>query len=377
VPRTGYASLPLHTGKAPAWLFGRMVRLSREIVIYLAAEYGTAEILRRLSDPFWFQALGCVLGFDWHSSGVTTTVCGAIKESLKDIDRELGFYAAGGKGSVSRRTPAEIAATCERSGGDGARLVYASRTAAKVDSAAVQDGYQLYHHVFFFTAAGDWCVVQQGMSDATGLARRYHWLSEHVESFVNEPHEAVCCDRTGDTLNLVADDNDAVRRASADLAREKPEVTLEALDRVDPQKLRMTTLPLLNLPRRHELLPEIDVAGPYLQKILLKTYEQAPPDFEALLGTEGVGPKTLRALALASELLHGTPAVLRDPARFAFAHGGKDGIPFPVDKLTYDRTIEIFSRALNRAAIDRSEKVKAFRRLSDFDSRQVVNDESV
>jgi hypothetical protein len=236
-----------------------------------------------------------------------------------------------------------------------------------VDSAAVQDGYQLYHHVFFFTAAGEWCVVQQGMSDATGMARRYHWLSEHVESFVDEPHEAVCCDRTGDTLNLVAHDNDLVRRGSAELAREKPEVTLRALERVDPQKLRMTgVVPLLDMPRRHELLPEIDVAGPYLEKILLKTYEQAPADFQTLLGIEGVGPKTLRALALASELLHGRPASMRDPARFAFAHGGKDGIPFPVDKPTYDRTIEIFSRALNRAAIDRSEKVKAFRRLRTF-----------
>src|SRR3954470_6258789 len=172
MPRhTGFASLPLHGGKAPAWLFGRMVELSREIVVYLAAEYGTQEILRRLSDPFWFQALGCVLGFDWHSSGVTTTVCGPIKESLKGVDRELGFFAAGGKGAVSRRTPDEIAATCDRSGNDGRSLVYASRTAAKVDSAAVQDGYQLYHHVFFFTGAGEWCVVQQGMSDATGMAR--------------------------------------------------------------------------------------------------------------------------------------------------------------------------------------------------------------
>jgi len=347
-----------------------MVRLSREIVVYLASEYGTRDILRRLSDPFWFQALGCVLGFDWHTSGVTTTVCVAVKESLKDIDRDLGFFAAGGKGAVSRRTPDEIATTCDRTGADGQPLVYASRTAAKVDSAAVQDGYQLYHHVFFFTAGGDWCVVQQGMSDATGLARRYHWLSEHVESFIDEPHEAVCCDQTADTLNLVAHDNDPVRRGSAELAREKPEVTLQALERVDPQKLRMTTVPLLEMPRRHELLPEIDVAGPYLEKILVKTYERAPADFQALLGIEGVGPKTLRALALASELLHGTPASLRDPARFAFAHGGKDGIPFPVDKLTYDRTIEIFSRALNRASIDRTEKVKAFRRLTEFTALQ-------
>jgi len=199
---TGYASLPLHGGKAPAWLFGRMVRLSREIIIYLSSEFGTREVLRRLSDPFWFQAFGCVLGFDWHSSGVTTTVCGAVKEGLKDVDRELGFFAAGGKGRTSRRAPHEIAERCDRLGRDPQPLVYASRTAAKVDSAAVQDGYQLYHHVFFFTAAGEWCVVQQGMSDARRTARRYHWLSESVTSFVDEPHEAVCCDARGETLNL-------------------------------------------------------------------------------------------------------------------------------------------------------------------------------
>jgi hypothetical protein len=375
VPRhTGFASLPLHGGKAPAWLFGRMVRLSREIVIYLASEYGTREVLRRLSDPFWFQAFGCVLGFDWHSSGVTTTVCGAVKEGLKDVDRELGFFAAGGKGNASRKTPRQIADVCDAIGRDAQPLVYASRTAAKVDSAAVQDGYQLYHHVFFFTAAGEWCVVQQGMSDASRTARRYHWLSEHVDSFVDEPHEAVCCDARAATLNLVAHENDAVRRGSAVLASQKPEVTLDALAatvRLTAHTTRETSsaprqLPLLEMPARHTLVPELDVASPYLQKILLKTYERAPENFEALLGIEGVGPKTLRALALASELVHGTPATMRDPARFAFAHGGKDGTPFPVDKLTYDKTIEILNKAINRSAIDRSEKVEAFRRLAAF-----------
>jgi hypothetical protein len=358
VPRhTGHASLPLHGGKAPSWLFGRMVRLSREIVIYLVSEYGAAEVLRRLSDPFWFQAFGCVLGFDWHSSGVTTTVCGAVKEGIKDIDAELGFFAAGGKGGASRKTPRQIADVCDRLGRDPHPLVYASRTAAKVDSAAVQDGYQLYHHVFFFTAAGDWCVVQQGMNDGNRMARRYHWLSDTVASFVDEPHEAVCCDARGeDTLNLVARENDPVRRASAQLASQRPESTLAVMDE----------LPLLRMPSRHMLLPELDVASRYLEKILLKTYERAPENFEALLGIEGVGPKTLRALALASELVHGTPATLRDPARFSFAHGGKDGTPFPVDRTTYEKTIEILGKAINRATIDRSEKTKAFKRLTDF-----------
>ena len=363
---TGIASLPLHGGKAPAWLFGRMVRLSREIIIYLSSECGSREIVRRFADPCWFQAFGCVLGFDWHSSGVTTTVCGAVKESIKDIDRDLGFFAAGGKGGTSRKAPAEITAACERLGCDPQPLVYASRTAAKVDSTAVQDGYQLYHHVFFFTAAGEWAVVQQGMSDETRLARRYHWLSEGVASFVDEPHQAVCCDERRDALNLVAHENDPVRRASTELASQPPRLTLGALEAADPVRLR--ALPALTMPRRHTLLPELDVASPYLEKILLKTYERAPRDFETLLGLQGVGPKTLRALALASELVHGVPAAMRDPARFAFAHGGKDGTPFPVDRTTYDRTIEILDKAINRAVIDRSEKVQAFKRLARFAS---------
>jgi len=343
-----------------------MVRLSREVVTYLIAEYGAREVLRRLSDPFWFQAFGCVLGFDWHSSGVTTTVCGAVKEGIKGLEYELGFFAAGGKGGTSRKAPHEIAAACERLGRDEGPLVYASRTSAKIDSAAVQDGYQLYHHVFFFTAAGDWCVVQQGMNDANRMARRYHWLSASVTSFVDEPHEAVCCDARGETLNLVAHENDSIRHASAQLAAQRPEVTLDALTKIRLTPGTTEALPLLTMPARHMLFPELDVASRHLEKILVKTYERAPEDFETLLGIEGVGPKTLRALALASELVHGTPATLRDPARFSFAHGGKDGTPFPVDRVTYDKTVEIFNKAINRAAIDRSEKVKAFQRLAKF-----------
>ena len=330
-----------------------MTRLSREIVIYLVREFGAPEVLRRLSDPFWFQAFGCVLGFDWHSSGVTTTVCGAVKEGLRYVDKELGLFAAGGKGGTSRRTPTQIAEICERTGGDGDTLVYASKMAAKVDSAAVQDGYQLYHHAFFFTEKGEWCVVQQGMSDATRMARRYHWLSEHVANFVDEPHEAVCCDARGETLNLVAHENEPVRDTIADLAASPPNEVLAVMAKV----------PELKMPVRHTLFPELDVPNQQMHKILTSTYERAPTDFEAVLGIPGVGPKTIRALTLASELLHGKPASLRDPARFAFAHGGKDGTPFPVDRETYDRTIEVFGKALNRAAVDRSEKVEAFRRL--------------
>ena len=357
---TGIASLPLHTGKAPPWLFSRMAMLSREIITYMVAEHGTQEVLRRLSDPYWFQAFGCVLGFDWHSSGVTTTVCGAVKEGLRGVDTELGIFAAGGKGATSRKTPAQVTEACERIGRDPEPLVYASRTAAKVDSAAVQDGYQLYHHAFFFTREGDWCVVQQGMSDATRMARRYHWLSERVSSFVDEPHEAVCCDAQGETLNLVAHESERVRKGSVELATLPPELVLR----------EMAKVPELAMPVRHTLFPEMDVGSTQLQKILVKTYERAPEDFETLLGIPGVGPKTLRALSLASELVHGAPASVRDPAKYAFAHGGKDGTPFPVDRATYDRTIEILGLAINRAAVGRTEKVAAFKRLAAMETRE-------
>jgi hypothetical protein len=333
-----------------------MVLLSREILTHIVEEYGPTEVLRRLSDPFWFQAFGCVLGFDWHSSGVTTTVCGAVKESLREPGRDWGLFAAGGKGAASRKSPAQIAGVCDYLGKDPDVLLHASRTAAKVDSAAVQDGYQLYHHVFLFTASGSWSVVQQGMNDETSTARRYHWLSENVKSFVDEPHDAVCCDVQGATLNLVASESRDVRRTSVELASLPPETTLDAIEKI----------PDLRLPARHMLFPEMDVDTRYLSKILVKTYERAPENFETLLGMEGVGPKTLRALALASELIYGTQASTRDPARFAFAHGGKDGIPFPVDRPTYDTTIEILGRAIDRANIDRSERVRALKRLAAF-----------
>jgi hypothetical protein len=324
-----------------------MVPLSREIVTFIAGEFGREEVLKRLSDPFWFQAFGCVLGFDWHSSGLTTTVCGALKEGLRGTERELGIYVAGGKGATSRKTPSEITAACEHLGRDPEPLVYASRISAKVDNSAVQDGYQLYHHSFVFTGEGKWCIVQQGMSDETSMARRYHWLSDNVQSYVNEPHAAVCCDSTTETLNLVAAENAPVRDASAVLAREKPEAVL------------------LEMPRHHAVTAA-DVDSKYLRKILLRTYENPPADFEALLATPGVGAKTLRALALTSELVYGTQASFRDPARYSFAHGGKDGTPFPVDRATYDKTIEVMHKALNKANVARTEKVHAFRRLAKF-----------
>jgi hypothetical protein len=370
--RTGTAYLPLHGGRAPAWLFSRMVRLAREITAHLVIEYGSDEVLRRLADPYWFQAFGCVLGFDWHSSGVTTTVTGALKEGLRGTEHELGVFVGGGKGAASRKTPAEIVQSCEGLSIDPAPLVYASRMSAKVDSAAVQDGYQLYHHAFFFTPSGGWCVVQQGMHGSNGMARRYHWLASRMHSFVNEPHTAICAasergetSRTSaaesPTLNLVASESAGARAASATLAREKPGVVLRALQ----------DLPLLSMPRRHAVLLA-DVNPQHLDRVLLKTYERAPDNFETLLGMEGVGAKTLRALALASEIIYGTPASTRDPARFSFAHGGKDGFPYPVDVETYDRTVHVLREAVNRATIDRSERVAALKRLVEYGKEKIA-----
>jgi hypothetical protein len=358
--RTGFAQLPLHGGKAPAWLFSRMTRLAREITCHIVAEYGAQEVLKRLSDPFWFQAFGCVLGFDWHSSGLTTTTCGALKEGLRGLERSLGLYAAGGKGGVSRKTPQEVTSGCQTTGQDPAPLVYASKMAAKVDSAAVQDGYQLYHHCFFFTKEGQWCVVQQGMSDDARMARRYHWLGASVSDFVCEPHAAVCCDRRSETLNLVAQESASVRQASTELAGQSPDKTLDLVER----------LPNLVLPKRHEISVGLDVNPAYLRKILIQTYEAAPANYEALLAVPGVGAKTLRALALVSELIYGQAPSYRDPARFSFAHGGKDGTPFPVDRETYEKTIQVLHGALNRARLDHSEKAAAFKRLAQFESRR-------
>jgi uncharacterized protein len=369
---TGFAHLPLHPGRAPAWLFGRMTRLAREITAHVVADHGADEMLRRLADPFWFQAFGCVLGFDWHSSGVTTTVTGALKEGIKGMEHELGFFAQGGKGLASRKTPVQIAARCENLSMDPAPLVYASRMAAKVDSAAVQDGYQLYHHTFFFTRAGHWSVVQQGMSDRSGTARRYHWLSESLQSFVNEPHEAICSDVRGETLNLVAGEHDRLRRASVELASGQPDRVMDVVRKSGEDSSWLPFEPatsrepgLLDMPRRHALMLQ-DVDPRRLHTVLLSTYERAPEDFETLLGLDGVGGRTLRALALVSEVIWGTPASTRDPARFAFAHGGKDGTPFPVDRATYDRTIDALHHAMARAHVERSERVDALKRLSRF-----------
>ena len=352
--QTGIAHLPLHGGKAPVWLFQRMVRLGREILRLIVEDYGPEEILKRISDPYWFQSLGCVLGFDWHSSGVTTTVCGALKEGLHGREKELGLVIAGGKGATSRKTPAEIVAACEKypSRHNPDELVYLSRLTAKVDNNAVQDGFQLYHHNLFFTLNGGWAVVQQGMNDR--FARRYHWYSEGVESFTVDPHAAICSNLHLDrTLNLVAAESVPAQTVITELSRERPEKLVSELHK----------LQTLSLPAQHEIMVR-DLRPESIEKILLKTYEAKASDFQALLGMPGVGAKTLRALTLIADITYGTAASWKDPAKFSFAHGGKDGHPYPVNRCVYEESIEFLKKTVERAKIERSEKENSLRRIS-------------
>jgi hypothetical protein len=352
--RTGTSNLPLHTGRAPKWLFDRMTQLAPAIVEAIVVDYGPAEVLRRLSDPYWFQAFGCVLGFDWHSSGVTTTVTGAVKEGIRGLEKDLGFFAGGGKGAVSRNTPAELVAFGEKLGLDGDRLAYTSRITAKVDSAAVQDGYQLYHHTFLLTEHGEWAVVQQGMRDADGTARRYHWLGESVSDFVDEPHAGIAAAAPAQlVLDLTASDSAPSRSVATQLAQEAPA-------RVEGEVARLLSL---DMPRRHWVDVKADIQPRNLHKVLLTTYEAQPQDFESLLMLPGVGARALRALTLIGELVHGATPSTRDPARYSFAHGGKDGHPFPVDRRSYDRSIDWLRGALDRARIGHSDRLHALRRL--------------
>jgi uncharacterized protein len=348
--RTGYADAPLHGGRAPAWLFERMALLAREMSLAIVTEEGASGLLRRVSDPFWFQAFGSVLGFDWHSGGITTTTCGALKEGLKGLETEVGLYVCGGKGRTSRKTPFEIETACQVTGQDAPGFVRASKLSAKVDSSALQDGFDLYHHTFLFTLEGEWAVVQQGMRDQTGMARRYHW--HEPRRFDEDPHAAIEGEQQPDVLNLVAAEADGNRQVSTMLAREKPE-------RVVSEIARMRAL---EMPRHHEVRVA-DLNPDRLKRILLKSYEAQPRSYTEVLSVPGVGAKGLRALALVAELTYGEPTSVRDPASYSFAHGGKDGTPYPVSQLTYDATIESLHKALDEAKAGGSEKLQALKRL--------------
>ena len=341
--KTGIADLPLHYGSCPKWLFSRMKKLGRAVSEIVINEFGKDEFLRRISDPFWFQAFACVLGFDWHSSGVTTTVTGALKEGLGN---DLGLAVLGGKGKASRKTPEEIEKlenVFSLSSSKIESLKYASRLAAKIDNNCIQAGFTLYHHSFFVSDDGKWVVIQQGMNPEIHYARRYHWLSEKVKSFVVEPHLAICCDYKGKALNMVAEESEDSRKASVDLLKE------------NPNNLKKYLL----LDKKHE----IDLKN---YKPLMNAYEFQPKNYEELIALKGLGARSIRALALISKLVYGTEPSWRDPVKFSFSHGGKDGFPYPVDRKTYDKSIEILKTSIENAKIGNKEKIYAIRRLQEF-----------
>lgn len=372
--RTGSADLPLHGGRVPAWLSDRMTKLGVVLCEAIIHHYGRDELLRRLAHPFWFQSFGSVMGMDWHSSGITTSVLGALKRGLAPRAQELGLYVCGGRGRHSRATPDELLVVGDRLGVDGVALAAASRLVAKVDSAAVQDGYNLYLHGFIVSEEGRWVVVQQGMKGDAGQARRYHWLSEGLESFVDTPHSAIEGDNQGAIVNLT----DARARASRDaqidlLDTLGPDGVAREMARLDRSNESTApaqpTLPHLTMPEHDDIRPG-DVVMSRLRGNLAAAAEQGPKDFTQLLQVPGVGARTVRALALVAEVVHGAPCRFTDPARFAFAHGGKDRHPFPVPIRVYDHTISVLKSAVGKAKLGQDDQLHALRRL-DAESRRL------
>lgn len=399
VKRTGYADLPLHVGTVPRWLADRMMQLGTQIVEALLIEYGKGEVLRRLSDPLWFQSLGAVLGMDWHSSGITTSVMYALKRGINPRAREFGLCVCGGRGKYSRKTPEELLYLGEATGLDGDALVRTSRLCAKVDGNAIQDGFQLYQHNFILSDEGDWAVVQQGMNARTKTARRYHWCSAGLRSFVEEPHTGVTGENRGLLLNLTDSGAGKTRESILSISCEQPDRILKEVSlavksgegqldlfpglpdscggapvqasrdgiairdgvQEDINIIEENTRNLV-MPARHHLLAE-DVDLKRLGAVLAASYEAQNKDFEDLLLTPGLGPRTLQSLALVSEVIYGTPSRFRDPARFSFAHGGKDGHPFPVPTRIYDESIRILGDAVEKSRMGYNDKSDCLRRL--------------
>lgn len=393
--RTGYADLPLHTGTVPKWLADRMRDLGTQIIETLLIEYGRKEVLRRLSDPLWFQSLGAVLGMDWHSSGITTSVMYALKRGINARAKEFGLVICGGRGKYSRETPSQLEYMGEHTGLDAAPLIRASKLCAKVDNTAVQDGFQLYQHNFILSSDGDWAVVQQGMNPAEKKARRYHWCSQNLKSFTEEPHSGVtgenegqilnltdanAADTRGSILNLAKDEPRIILKEASDILRlkapkvhqEEKQLTLFAKDASTEKALaespcKDTQLIIENnrnciMPAHHEVRAE-DVDLKRLGAVLVTAYESQPKDFESLLLTKNLGPRTLQSLTLVSEVIHGTPSRFRDPARFSFAHGGKDGHPFPVPLNIYDESIRILGDSIEKSKLGYKDKSECLKRL--------------
>ena len=350
--RSGVADLPLHGGRVPPWLAERMTKLGTAITENIVHHYGTSAFLSRLSDPFWFQAFGAVMGMDWHSSGITTSVMGALKRGLAPRADELGLYVCGGRGRFSRNTPNELRSLAEQRGFDADALVRTSRLTARIDNNAIGDGFQIYLHSFVLTSQGEWAVVQQGLNDSNGLARRYHWHSASVRDFVAEPHTGIFGENQGTILNLVDTRANQAQRALLEIANERPEKTLSAA-----RHLRM--------PAHHEVhATNVDLKR--LGAILAVAYEKDLHDFAELLLLEKLGPRTLQSLALVAEVVYGAPSRFNDPARFAFAHGGKDGHPHPVPLKTYDESLNFLRKSLDAAKLGHTEKVDGFKRLDRF-----------
>lgn len=350
--RSGTADLPLHYGHVPLWLAERMSKLGFAIVETIAMEFSTAEVISKLSNPFWFQSFGAVMGMDWHSSGITTSVLGALKKSVNPHSKELGIYICGGKGKHSMLTPQELLFVGEKTGLDGMNLANCSRLTAKVDNTAIQDGFQLYQHNFIVDNKGQWAVIQQGMNPNSKTARRYHWHSQDLKSFVEEPHTFIYGENQGKILNLTAQTAAKSRDGILELSKESPAKIIKEMQ-------------YLSMPVHHDVRME-DVNMKRLGAMLWATHENRPEDFEELLLLKGMGPRALQSLALVSEIIYGTPTRFEDPARFSFAHGGKDGHPFPVPVKIYDETIDTLQRAINRAKIGNNDKIDAIRKLSEI-----------
>jgi hypothetical protein len=350
--RSGVADLPLHGGRVPKWLAERMTKLGTAITESIVSDSGTSAFLSRLSDPFWFQALGSVMGMDWHSSGITTSVMGALKRGLAPRAGELGVYICGGRGKFSRNTPAELRLIAERRGFDGEALVRTSRLTARIDNNAIGDGFQIYLHSFVVTSDGEWAVVQQGLNDRSGMARRYHWHSLSVRDFVAAPHTGIVGENQGTIMNLVDSQAKPAQTVLLEIAREHPEKTLSAA-----RHLRM--------PAHHEVRKS-NVDLKRLGAVLAVAYERDLHNFAELLLLENLGPRTLQSLTLIAEVVHGVPSRFSDPARFSFAHGGKDRHPFPVPLKTYDESLNFLRTSLDRAKVGDKDRLDGLRRLERF-----------
>jgi len=371
VQRTGIARLPLHYGKAPRWLVIRMRKLAKEIVTIIVDEYGTGDFLKRISNPFWFQALGCVLGYDWHSSGVTTVVTGVLKQAV--VPDEHGIAVCGGKGKVSWQAPLEIRNVGEKFGFSSDRieaLRYASKMSAKVDNTAIQAGYQLYHHAFFVAEDGKWAVIQQGMCPQDRTARRYHWLSENAKNFVVEPHDAIVGDVKREiALNMTAKESEGCRKISVDIAKEPPKKIRRMTLSIRPayQKSLQEWLPnTADTTWKEYPIDVLSMPRNMNWKALREVYESQPQNYEELLAFKGIGPATVRGLALVAELIYGESASWKDPVKYSFAYGGKDGVPYPVNRKAMDKSIQILKHAIQESKIGNKEKVRSLQRLRRF-----------